>query len=265
MGLEPLLSRFDLDLNINQKDEKKSMGAMGKGEVMEDQTHAERLLRQFANTFGNSASALLDCRHWVAYIVGPELKIKHFLAGNTDPGEQNDYERHYAAMDPLAPAACLADGCFVAVLSQRLREADINHGEYRRRFLTPHGIVDALEIFLQSDAGLMVGCSLLRHSGESCFTEADGQRGTSLKSLGDFALSQAFPQRQVSLAVIAERFPILTARETMLIQLVSAGLNNKQLCKELNISLPTVKTHLLSIFRKMGVNNRTELAAKVLS
>ena len=48
-------------------------------------------------------------------------------------------------------------------------------------------------------------------------------------------------------------------------QLVAVGLNNKQLCRELVISLPTVKTHLLNTFRKMGVASRTELAAKILA
>jgi DNA-binding CsgD family transcriptional regulator len=65
--------------------------------------------------------------------------------------------------------------------------------------------------------------------------------------------------------MIAKRFPALTAREATMAQFVAAGLSNKQLCRELDISLPTVKTHLLSVFRKMGIRSRTELAAKVLT
>lgn len=65
--------------------------------------------------------------------------------------------------------------------------------------------------------------------------------------------------------MIIERFPTLTPREAAMVQLVAAGLSNKQLCRELDISLPTVKSHLLNVFRKMEISNRTELAARVLA
>jgi DNA-binding CsgD family transcriptional regulator len=230
----------------------------------EESFPVDGLLAQFAETFGQAAAALLTSRHWVTYIVGPELKIRHFLVGNTEPGEQEVYANRFFALDPLAPHHCLATGCHVASLRAVLQSNNPNHEEYRRLFLAPYAIVDALEIFLRSDAGLVLGCSLLRHGQEVPFSVTESQQAVALKSLGDFALSRTFPQRQASLEVIAERFPLLTPRETMLVQLVAAGLSNKQLGKELNISLPTVKTHLLSIYRKLGVASRTELAMKVL-
>ncbi len=238
---------------------------MDEGAGMEALALGERLLWRFADTFGQCAANLLDCRHWVTYAVGPELKIKHFLAGNADADERCDYEHHFFALDPLAPERCLSEGRHVARLRDLMRADLPAHEEYRRCFLARHAIVDALEIFIRSDAGLTVGCSLLRHESEAQFSPEECRRAGELKPLGDFALSQTFPERQVSLEVISRRFPFLTAREIMLVQLVAVGLNNKQLCRELNISLPTVKTHLLNTFRKMGVTSRTELAAKILA
>lgn len=231
---------------------------------MEEQALGETQLWRFASTFGEAAATLLACGHWVTYIVGPELRIKHFLAGTTDAAEQADYESRYMDLDPLSPRHCLSEGRRVACLSELLAPDQAAHRAYREDFLERYAIVDALEIFLQSDAGLTLGCSLLRHGTAPRFTAQERDKAEALRRLGDFALSQTFPRRQASIEVIAERFPLLTPRETMLIQLVSAGLNNKQLCRELGISLPTVKSHLLSIFRKMEVANRTELAAKVL-
>lgn len=224
----------------------------------------EQLLSRFAQTFGNSAATLLSGSGWVTYVVGPELRIKHFLARATDSTEQDDYENHYAALDPLAPMHCLAQGRWVASLRQMLSRRSADHAAYASGFLRRHGIVDALEIFLKSDADLIVGCSLLRHGEAPRFSRRDLAKAEALKALGDFALSRTFPRRQASVRIIAERFPSLTAREATLVQLVAAGLSNKQLCRELDISLPTVKTHLLSVFRKMAVGNRTELAARVL-
>jgi two-component system nitrate/nitrite response regulator NarL len=52
----------------------------------------------------------------------------------------------------------------------------------------------------------------------------------------------------------------LTRREFRIIQLVARGLRNKEIAEEASISEQTVKTHLRSIFQKLSVSTRTELA-----
>jgi DNA-binding CsgD family transcriptional regulator len=47
------------------------------------------------------------------------------------------------------------------------------------------------------------------------------------------------------------------------VQLVSEGLSNPQVAERLLMGRETVKTHVAHVFRKLGVSNRTELAAKV--
>jgi len=51
--------------------------------------------------------------------------------------------------------------------------------------------------------------------------------------------------------------PALTARETQVLQLVATGHSNKQIATSLGIGESTVKTHLLKIFEKLGVADRT--------
>ncbi len=50
---------------------------------------------------------------------------------------------------------------------------------------------------------------------------------------------------------------VLTARELEVIQLVGDGLTNAELGRRLYISEATVKTHLLRVFAKLGVDDRT--------
>ena len=226
---------------------------------------SDQSLADLGQAFGSCASALLASSGWVTYVVGPELKIKHFLSSNTPCEEQKDYEKHFAAIDPLSPAHCLARECWVTTLRQMLSPLVAEHATYQTQFMQRHGIVDALEIFLKSDADIILGCSLLRHGEAPEFSRRDIEKAEALRILGNFALARTFPRHQASLEMIIERFPALTAREATMVQLVAAGLSNKQLCRELDISLPTVKTHLLSVFRKMGVASRTELAARVLA
>ena len=52
----------------------------------------------------------------------------------------------------------------------------------------------------------------------------------------------------------------LSEREREVLQLVARGLPNKLIARELSISEKTVKTHLTSIFRTIGVTDRTQAA-----
>jgi predicted ATPase/DNA-binding CsgD family transcriptional regulator len=53
----------------------------------------------------------------------------------------------------------------------------------------------------------------------------------------------------------------LTPTETMVAELASEGLTNRQIGERMFISPETVKTHVAHIFRKLDVHNRTELGA----
>src|SRR5215470_8564076 len=57
---------------------------------------------------------------------------------------------------------------------------------------------------------------------------------------------------------------MLTDREREIMALVSEGLSNKAIARQLNVSQGTVKVHLHNIFQKLEINNRTVLAAIAL-
>lgn len=53
----------------------------------------------------------------------------------------------------------------------------------------------------------------------------------------------------------------LTERERTLMGLLAKGYSNKQLARELSISVNTVKFHLRSVFEKLSVNSRAQAIA----
>jgi DNA-binding NarL/FixJ family response regulator len=57
---------------------------------------------------------------------------------------------------------------------------------------------------------------------------------------------------------------LLTPREVEVLARVSAGSSNKVIARELGISLHTVKFHIESLFRKLGVRTRAEAVARAL-
>ncbi len=52
----------------------------------------------------------------------------------------------------------------------------------------------------------------------------------------------------------------LSPRETQIVMLVAQALPNKEIAWQLHLSEGTVKEYLCIIFKKLGVQNRTELA-----
>jgi DNA-binding NarL/FixJ family response regulator len=69
------------------------------------------------------------------------------------------------------------------------------------------------------------------------------------------ALSNASP-----VAGPARRVHLLTPREREIVGLVGQGLRNREVAERLAITEKTTKGHLTSIFQKLGVNDRLELA-----
>jgi DNA-binding NarL/FixJ family response regulator len=58
--------------------------------------------------------------------------------------------------------------------------------------------------------------------------------------------------------------PVLSAREKQVLALVVLGSANGDIARRLHIAEPTVKSHLRTAFRKLGVRSRSEAAATIL-
>jgi DNA-binding NarL/FixJ family response regulator len=58
--------------------------------------------------------------------------------------------------------------------------------------------------------------------------------------------------------------PGLTRRELEVLRLLTAGKSNAQIARELYISSLTVKHHISSIIRKLGVANRIQVAVRAV-
>jgi DNA-binding NarL/FixJ family response regulator len=58
-----------------------------------------------------------------------------------------------------------------------------------------------------------------------------------------------------------ERLLLLTGRERQIMNLVSEGLSNKEIARKVKLTDGTIKVHLHHVFEKLGISNRTSLAA----
>ena len=64
--------------------------------------------------------------------------------------------------------------------------------------------------------------------------------------------------RYMTKPLVLEGGEKLTTREMEILKLAARGMNNKDIAKELNLSLRTVKGYLVEIFSKLKVGSRTE-------
>ncbi len=77
-----------------------------------------------------------------------------------------------------------------------------------------------------------------------------------LVSLTEQQRNRALPRTDPSLEV-------LTRREKEIVEQIGNGASNKEIAHALHVSEKTVKAHLTSIFRKLGVSDRLHLALYV--
>jgi DNA-binding NarL/FixJ family response regulator len=96
-----------------------------------------------------------------------------------------------------------------------------------------------------------------------------GASGVVLDSQVESALSATVRAVCAGQVVVPDRFrhqaarPALSHREKQTLALVAAGMTNRQIADRLYLAESTVKTHLSSIFGKLGVGSRSEASALV--
>ncbi|ODC02278.1 hypothetical protein BFW38_00715 [Terasakiispira papahanaumokuakeensis] len=173
----------------------------------------------------------------------------------------NCYLRRYRHLDPLQPIYCQRLGRQVISLRDAQALQSRQHNEGYQHFLSQYDVVDVTEVLLYTYNRPVLGISLLRKSRFGRFSAHELDTLQSLQEMLQLAVSQ----RAFELAPApTEPIPAaLTERETQLVPLLRQGLSNKAIARELGIAPSTVKTHLDHLYRKLGVNNRTELIGRL--
>ena len=176
------------------------------------------------------------------------------------------YIARYRMLDPLHPSRCAASERAVVTLASQLPDERRDASAYWTRFLRRHDVTDVVEIWLRDDARRTVGAFSLLRFGNG---EADGNSTTGRFAPGEIdALARLQPLAEAALApLLRARRGIhrigceerLTYREEQIARLVRDGRSNKEIARDLALGQPTIKTHLMRMYRKLGVSNRTEL------
>jgi DNA-binding CsgD family transcriptional regulator len=128
-------------------------------------------------------------------------------------------------------------------------------------FLGDYGFVDVIDLLFWHEGAAVAGLGLLKRPSDPPVSQTEIETAFALQRFVEHTLrhhSRIVRQRQRR--ALAQDFQ-LTGREADVAELTAQGLTNAEIADRLEISLPTVKTHLLRILAKTGSANRTRLTA----
>ncbi len=202
------------------------MSPIGQGLIRWETEWIETLTRQGRR---DEAQAVLD---ELEAVIAPELLIYQGIERSKAMMAEDDDDASALFAEAMAAASEIgnrfAQGRIDLVWGERLRRA-------RRR--------------AEARAHLERAVELLRATGAAAFAE---RATTELRAAGG-VVGDATDSHQ-----------LLTPHELQVARLVVGGASNRDLAAKLFISPRTVEAHLTAIFRKLGVRNRRELAARAL-
>jgi two-component system, NarL family, nitrate/nitrite response regulator NarL len=118
---------------------------------------------------------------------------------------------------------------------------------------------EIIEVLKRGAVGIVLKESTTQLLRKSIHAVVAGEYWVERQSISD--LVQELTRRPVSASPEMAQGPwSLTPRERQIVTEVVSGRTNKDIAKELCVSLQTIKHHLTNIFEKVGVHNRLELA-----
>jgi DNA-binding CsgD family transcriptional regulator len=224
--------------------------------------HSRQLIEE---TLGFLRHAL-GVRGAMFYWMAPALDTVNDTVIGLPDGLTETYRRDMWSLDPLLAARLARAGKSIAELRQEAKE--VPHDNWRRyqSFLSGFDVTGNLDFLFWLGEGeerrAFAGISLVSLTGDPPLSH-DVARLTSLYQYIAFNLRSHDHARQVRLQTTLRSIARLTRRESDICELVAEGATNQDVAECLDLTLATVKFYMKQIFDKMGVENRTALAARL--
>lgn len=193
-------------------------------------------------------ATLLRADFAASYIWDPMHNLsKKGVIWKIDPKAMEDYECIWQFDDPITVQLHkLQKPTFV---NEVMPLADLKKTSYYNEFLKAYGLYHGINIYFVRN-GIDIGDLRIWRAQDA---DMFGEREKRILNLLEPYFTQALP------ADLSTQYG-LTPREQEVVRLVSKGLSDKHVANLLDISFTTLRTHLNNSMRKIGCNNRTEMA-----
>jgi DNA-binding CsgD family transcriptional regulator len=200
------------------------------------------------------AQAMLDGSATAYYEVDEGYNLRRFLLSGIPEPFHRQYLDGMSEFDPQHPRR--AAGRAVARLSETMADRQLRETALYRSFVDQCGIVDMVDFFFRRDDQIVAGMSVAWDRDASV---PDGAVTIAQK------IHRYLQFNLVGRSAAADdgqRYG-LTSREMDVVRLLCCGRTNREIGECLKIGQATVKTHLIHIFEKLGVETRSAVVAMI--
>ncbi|TPL54290.1 LuxR C-terminal-related transcriptional regulator [Mesorhizobium sp. B2-4-6] len=197
----------------------------------------------------------------IFYWIDDGMRMQIAACEAVDLDRLNIYQSTFYAHDPCSPVRMISRQARTQTLQRACAESQAL--DLYRPYMALSGIKDALEMVFWHEDRAVAGLGLVARDDHDCVSPEAWKLAQSMQRYVEASLAlHPRVMRDRARRRLAREF-LLSKRELEIADLVGKGLTNHEIGEELAISLPTVKTHLQSLFAKLDVGNRTSLVAEM--
>ncbi len=211
---------------------------------------------------GSLVLELFQAQYYASYVWLPEQgQFGHATTINMDPVNLRAYEDYYQFHDPITP---IMQRYHVGVrATDVMAHADLRQSEFFNDFLMRDGLYWGVNLYAWHRGHNLGDMRIWRDRRREDFSADDLRLLDMLQPAFVAALARAHVAPRAQSCTLNAWADRLTSRELETAGLVITGQPDKAIARELDISITTVRSHLKSMYRKLGVNSRTALAHKL--
>lgn len=219
--------------------------------------------RQFIETTFQLLNGALEASRLVFYSVDREHNLHNFICSRVPADFIRIYVREMHAVDPLHVRRLRSPDERVVRMDRASRDMPLQEVREYETFLRRFDVVDNIDFIFHHDDEIKAGLSVMWTSRDPRPTPVLFRLADELQRYIEFNMSDHMAPSRDDRAARAARMFHLTRREAEVAGLLCCGRTNADIAACLGIGLATVKTHLIHIFEKTGVENRSGLVARL--
>jgi len=233
---------------------------------------------QVRELVGHQLLELLDADYYASYVWNDSLqRFAGRVALHMDDANLGCYENYYQFRDPITPQ--MQTMRIPVLVEEIMPQAELIRTEFFNDFLARDGLYWGVNMYAWEGHRSLGDLRIWRNRRRERFDNDTLELLNLIKPAFGAALSRA---RNSGLAIDsqtmvvagdvfsnpagngeARALEVLSARELEVASLAALGHSDKEIARHLDIAFTTVRTHLGHAFRKLGVDNRVQLATRL--
>ena len=220
--------------------------------------------REFIDETFRLLSGTLGASRLVFYSVDDNNNLHNFVCSRVPSEFLKIYIREMHAHDPLHVRQIKHEQSPVLKMNDAGRYSAESEVALYRQFLDVFHVSDTIELIFQRDSQIYAGICVMWTADDAKPSDTQFHLANTLHPYISFNLKAVFARSKAAEVQKANALLHLTQREAEVARLLCCGRTNADIAQCLGIGLATVKTHLIHIFDKAGVDNRAGLVSRMM-